>query len=210
MLRLIFLRRGPGLQAELRPAALRSWFSATTVGGGVKQTCRKEKGNAHAKSHCKKDTGVAEFHTCGPCWQGIFNRQRAGSADGGLSKHAARLHAQDGQGHLQLVDGLPQFGVFPDLFLQSLQQSMSPRQMFGSLLTPGFVFRLHEAHLCLNCRPTEPERSMVRFRHRWRQFVGGITGLFLGWRHVRQQRLGEVLPCSPHQFSVCVWHHPRV
>lgn len=73
----------------------------------------------------------------------------AESAGSGLSEHAAGLHTQNGQGHFQFVESLPQFRVFPDFFLQGLQQRMRPRHMFGSLLKLGLVLRLHDAHTSL-------------------------------------------------------------
>lgn len=55
------------------------------------------------------------------------------------SKHGARLHSQDCQGHFEFVDGLSDFGMFADLGLQSFQQLTGGRHVFRRLFWAAWI-----------------------------------------------------------------------
>ena len=66
-------------------------------------------------------------------------------------QHSAGLDFEDREGHLQLVNRLPNFRMLPDFGLQSFQQAVSSSDMFDCLsrIGVGFGFGLgwHETHL---------------------------------------------------------------
>ena len=68
-----------------------------------------------------------------------------------ILEHSAGLNFEDREGHLQLVDCLPNFRMLPDLVLQSFQQTVSSSDMLDCLsrIGVGFGFGLgwHETHL---------------------------------------------------------------
>jgi len=70
----------------------------------------------------------------------------------GNLQHSARLDFEDCEGHLQLVDRLPNFRMFPDFVLQSFQQTVGSGDMLDCLLRIGvglgLGFGWHDTHLC--------------------------------------------------------------
>ena len=85
---------------------------------------------------------------------------------GRLLKHSARFHFEDGERHLQLIDGLSNFRVFTNLVPQSFQQIVSSRHMLCSLLRAGvrsgFALLLHDMHLWSKIVPLFSEQAIPR------------------------------------------------
>lgn len=52
----------------------------------------------------------------------------------GQSQHSASLYFEDGERHLKLMHCLPDFGMFTNLILQTLQQAVSAGDVLCRLL----------------------------------------------------------------------------
>lgn len=74
----------------------------------------------------------------------------------GNLQHSAGFNFEDGEGHLQLVDCLPNFRMLTQFVLEDLQQAMSSGDMFYRLTRIGVWFLVFGFHVTYLCRYFSP------------------------------------------------------